>query len=136
MLKINKKIKFLLRLIKFFKNLDKDKGFIVIIMFLFIYAYFCKNINQYQEENMIYWIGLSLSFIIFIFTEKITEIIINIFLYRLLKNEYIKANKEIEYLKYVPKERIEYIEEYILSNKQKLEEKLEFEKLKNNISNF
>ncbi len=134
MLKINKKIKFLLRVIEFLEDFHR---LIMIIISFFIFIYCFKNINQYQEENMIYWIGIILAPTIGVLSKTIaTEIIIDIFLYKLLKNEYIKANKDIEYLKYVPKERIEYIEEYIISNKQKLEEKLEFEKLKNNISNF
>ncbi len=132
MLKINKKINFLLKAIEFVE--DYNRPFIVILDFI-VFIYCILNLNQ--EENMIYWIGIILAPTIGVLSKTIaTEIIIDIFLYKLLKNEYIKANKEIEYLKYVPKERIEYIEGYIISNKQELEEKLEFEKLKNNISNF
>ncbi len=132
MLKINKKINYLLKVIRYVEDYHR---LLIVILDLSIFIYCILNLDK--EENLIYWLGIILTTTIGILLKIITkEIIVDMFLYKLLKNEYIKANKEIEYLKYVPKEQIEYIEEYIVKNKKILEEKLEFEKLKNNISNF
>lgn len=67
------------------------------------------------------------------FVTKLFEVrIIN----HLIKNEYIKLNKSIRYLKYIPEDEIGNIEKYIEENKKELELKYEKELLKKEMSNF
>ncbi len=54
----------------------------------------------------------------------------------LIKNEYIKLNKSIRYLKYIPEDKMYNIEFYIEENKKELELKYEKELLKKEMSNF
>jgi len=125
----NKKIILLLKLNNISNILNELLSFIM-SMTLYIYLF--------KESNFII---LFFMFGFFYLLYIILNVILNDFciskiLRNKIKEEYIKENKEIGYIKYIPESEILNIEEYLYYEKNNLEKKLEEENLKINISNF
>lgn len=108
----NKKIKFLNILEKILTPLIQS---IVILLMLYINGSYFKN-----ESTMFTICYLLISLGVFASINYLIKILIG----KITKEEYIKINPEIKYLKEIPKAEIFNIEKYIEKNKEKLDLKV------------
>lgn len=129
MLKKNKNILLLLKLNNISNILNELLSFLISIT-LYIYLF--------KESNfLILFFMFGFFYLLYIFLNVIlNDFLISKILRNKIKQEYIKENKEIGYIKYIPESKILDIEEYLYYEKNNLEKKLEIENLKINISNF
>jgi len=94
--------------------------------------YFIYLLHEFHNSIFLIIIILLVGSILHGLIKNFLEKIMN----KLIKKEYIKENKSIGYLKYIPEEEIGNIQNYIQENKKDLELKYEEELLKKQISNF
>lgn len=111
-IKKNKKIKFLNILEAI---LNPFINSLLILLTLYIYGLYFKN------ESGIF--TMSYFFIYFIIYSAMNYLI-KILIGKITKEEYIKINPDIKYLKEIPKSEIFNIEKYIEENKNKLDLKV------------
>lgn len=125
----NKKIILLLKLNNISNILNELLSFII-SMTLYLYLF--------KESNfLILFFMFGFFYLLYIVLNLIlNDFFISKILRNKIKEEYIKENKEIGYIKYIPESEILNIEEYLYYEKNNLEKKLEQENLKINISNF
>lgn len=129
MLKKNKNIILLLKLNNISNILNELLSFIISIT---LYIYLFK-----ESSFLILFFMFGFFYLLYIFLNVIlNDFLISKILRNKIKQEYIKENKEIGYIKYIPESEILNIEEYLYYEKNNLEKKLEQENLKINISNF
>ncbi len=132
-IKINKKIKIL----HFFNELSILKLFLLYsILPSIIFIEIIDKLNLLIQNDILKIFINFILFVIGIIFIFISYIMVFLITRKLIKKEYIKENKSIGYLKYIPEEEIGNIQNYIQENKKDLDLQYEEELLKKQLSDF